>query len=96
VNLLAQKSLGQLMHGDYPTTELCTCGLQVSSRLRCRLHYRNTIAGLPHGEQFFFFEKIRFASQKLIFLFSKKTIKMTLNSLEVTKCCKKHFSFWSS
>lgn len=37
--LLAQKLLGQLLHGDYPTTELCTSGLQDSSRLRCLLHY---------------------------------------------------------
>ena len=41
--------------------------------------YRNTIAGLPLGEQIFiFFEKIRLASQKLnfsILVFSKKSIK---------------------
>ena len=45
------------------------------------MEYRNTIA------------KIRFASQKLnfsIFVFlAKKSIRMILNSLEVTKCCKK-------
>ena len=61
-------------------------------------YYRNSIAGSPHGEQIFiYFEKIRFASQKLnflIFVFSKnKSVKMTSNSLEVTKCCKKLIYF---
>jgi hypothetical protein len=54
--------------------------------------YCNTIAGSPPGERrFFFFGKIRFASQKLnfsIFVSFQKINKMTLNSLEVTKCCK--------
>ena len=58
--------------------------------------YRKTIAGSPpHERIYFFFEKIKFASQKLnlsIFVFQqKKSIKMTLNSLEVKKCCKKEF-----
>ena len=57
------------------------------------LLYRNIIASSSPREQIlFFFEKIRFASQKLNFsifcFFSKKPIKMTLNSLEVTKCYK--------
>jgi hypothetical protein len=54
--------------------------------------YRNTIAGSPPEEQIFFFEKIRFASQKTDFFnfcfLAKKSVKMTLNRLEVTKCCK--------
>jgi hypothetical protein len=53
--------------------------------------YRNTIAGSPPGKRIFvFFEKIRFASQKLNFsiFLANKLVKMTLNSLEVTKCCK--------
>ena len=56
------------------------------------LFYRNTmIASSPPGKRIYIFETTRFASQKLNFsdfLFSKKSIKMTLNGLEVTKCCK--------
>jgi hypothetical protein len=44
------------------------------------------------NEYLFIFEKIRFASQKLNFsnfvFLSKKSAKMTSNSLEVTKYCK--------
>ena len=58
-------------------------------------HYRNIIAGSPPGEQIsIYFENIRFASQKLkfsIFFSKKKTIKFTLNSLEVKKYCKNQF-----
>jgi hypothetical protein len=55
--------------------------------------YRNTIAGSPPGERIFiYFEKIRFASQELILsifcILAKISVKMTLNSLEVTKFCK--------
>ena len=57
--------------------------------------YRNTTVGSPLGERLYFFWKnIRFASQKLnsrFLFFSKKIIKMTLNSLEVTKCCRNQF-----
>ena len=44
------------------------------------------------NEYIYFFEKISFASQKLNFsnfyFLTKKSVKMTLNSLEVTKCYK--------
>ena len=58
-----------------------------------RALYHNTIAGSPLGERIFhFFEKIRFTSQKLnfsnLFLFLAKKVKIALNNLEVTKCCK--------
>jgi hypothetical protein len=55
-------------------------------------NYRNTIGCSPPGERILFFEKIRFVSQKLNFskkFKKKKSIKMPLNSLEVTKCGKK-------
>ena len=64
----------------------------IMSQLALHWPYRNTIVGSPLGEQIFiFFEKIRFASQKLSlpnFYLAKILVKMTINSLEVTKCCK--------
>jgi hypothetical protein len=49
--------------------------------------YRNTIAGLPPGKRIFsFFEKNKGRLSKTEFLkicfFSKKSVEMTLNSLE--------------
>ena len=52
-------------------------------------NYRNTIAG--DERVFIYFEKIKFASQKVLnFLFfsKKKSVKMTLNGLETPKDCK--------
>ena len=50
--------------------------------------YHNTIAGSSPSERIFiYFEQIRFASQKIEFLnfcfLAKKSIKMTLNILEI-------------
>ena len=65
--------------------------------------YRDTIAGSPPGERIIFFEKIRYASQKLNFsnfFLAKKSIKMTLNSPEVKTMLQKiiysYFIFMSS
>ena len=55
--------------------------------------YRNTIAGPPPGEQIFLLKK-KVRLSKIAFLnfhFLAKKTKMTLNSLEVTKCCKNLF-----
>ena len=57
-------------------------------------HYRNTIAGSSLGKWIFIcFEKIRFASQQTEFLIylSKKSVKMTLNGLDITKYCHNQF-----
>jgi hypothetical protein len=55
--------------------------------------YRNTLASLPPGKQIYiFFWKIKIRLSKTEFFkfcfFSKKSVKTTLNSLEVTKCWK--------
>ena len=56
--------------------------------------YRNTIAGSPRSKWFFFcfFWKNKVRLSKTEFLnfifFSKKSLKITLNSLEVIKWCK--------
>jgi len=75
---------------DIPSFQLQSCAPR--QLLKAKEYYRNTIAGLPPSERIFiFFEKIRFASQKWISqfcFFAKILVKMTLNSLEVTKCCK--------
>ena len=58
-----------------------------------KVDYRNTIAGSPPGEQFFFWKnKVRLSKIKFLnFCFlAKKISKKTLNSLGVTKCCKKN------
>ena len=55
--------------------------------------YRNIACSSPGKQIFIYFEKIRFTSQKTefpSFLFSqKKSVKMTLNGLEITKYCQK-------
>ena len=56
------------------------------------LRYRNTTVGLPHGERIFTLKKKKVHLSKIEFLnfcfLSKKSAIMTLNSSEVTKCCK--------
>ena len=78
-----------------PLNEIIIGGGLVQSKVHMSERYRNTIAGLPPGERIFFLfflnkvclSKTEFLKKKL----AKKLVKMTLNSLEVTKCCKKYF-----
>jgi hypothetical protein len=58
--------------------------------------YRNTIAhSLPSEGIFIYLKKNKVRLSKIEYVnfcfFSKKSVKMTLNSLEVTKCCKNYF-----
>jgi hypothetical protein len=64
--------------GNRPNTKLES--MTVQNLTMVDLLYRNTIAGSPPGERIFiFFEKIRFASQKLNFsifhFLAKKSVK---------------------
>ena len=64
--------------------------------MHSQFEYRNTIAGSSPAERILiYFEKIRFASQKIEFLnfclLAKKSVRMTLIFLETTKYSKKTY-----